>query len=262
MLLFISSPSVYGQDTTTINTTDTLAHRYPKAVLVQLRSEHNRMDAMERNRSYKELAQVKNDAVQITTRMIADFHDHFNFCPVYFYVDTNLDLVKSRKFQGVLFNADSTPVTNPVISDTSQDYLIVYYGYPETQMRTEDSAVREKLKTYDYGDPRYPPKESNLTQRELDETRSHHIYGDPMGRGLVICNYRMQQVSFLYKFGYDELFFKAAKKYPKYAYSSRHFDMEYFPYATKFNQVIVKAQTKIRITHYPNFFDFVDLLSQ
>ena len=121
LLVICATNACFAQDTLG-KKQDTLADKFPKAILVQLRSEHNRITAATKERKYKELEIIKNDAVNVTSRMIADFKDNFTFCPVYYYMDTNLDLVKNRVFKGVLFNADSTPANDLVINDTSKDY--------------------------------------------------------------------------------------------------------------------------------------------
>ena len=254
----------HAQDTlsakniTNADDTDKNVRRFPSAVLVQLRSERNRITALARDR--KLLEQVKADAAAITTKMIADFHDNFTFCPVYYYVDTNVDLVKKRAFKGILFNADSTPVAHPAISDTNQDYLIVYYGYPATQSHLADSAYNDTIKKYTYGDPSFPPKQSLMTDSVITDMEKYNDFGDPMGKGLVINNCRYRQVSFMFKFEYDDVFFKFRKHNRKYIYNSKRFDMEYYPMAEELNAKFYAGVRKVPITYYVGSPDFWQII--
>lgn len=208
LLVICATNACFAQDTLG-KKQDTSVDKFPKAILVQLRSEHNRMAALSNGKRQKELEILKNDAVNVTSKMIADFKDHFNFCPVYYYMDTNLDLIKNRVFKGVLFNADSTPANDLVISDTSKDYLIVFYGYPTAQSRTK----------------------SIIT----DSTKYRYNSGEPIGKGLVINNYKFQQVSYIANPEYQNSLFRT-KINKKYKYLSNHFDIEYFPHAEAFNK--------------------------
>ena len=233
----------FAQDTLS-KKQDTSVDKFPKAILVQLRSEHNRIAAATKERKYKELEIIKNDAINVTSRMIADFKDNFTFCPVYYYMDTNLDLIKNRVFKGILFNADSTPANDLVISDTSKDYLIVFYGYPTSQARTRDVAP-DTTRRMEYADYTVP-----AWQKITDTTGYRYNSGEPMGKGLIINNYKFKQVSYLYKLEYQNLIFKLRKKNKKYIYLSKHYEIEYFPFAEVLNQKLIAREKKIRITNY------------
>ena len=276
LLLFFTVFQAHAQDTTATGTIDT-SYKFPKAILVQLRSEHNRLAALTEARRYKETEMVMADAANIREKMIADFKDHVTFCPVYYYIDTNVDLVKKGKFEGVLFNADNTPAVNTAFNDTSNDYLIVYYGYPDYQSRVTDSLTTNprntNLNTGDhildrantnylsetYG---YPVHPTNM--RDSVNNKDDIGYGErePFGRGLVINNNRFQQVSYIYKLDYENIFFRIKKGNRKYIYVSKHFDMEYFPFAVELNSKLVTVdlrRRKIRISHYPGLDLLIEL---
>ena len=269
LLLLFTVCEVKAQDTTATQAVDT-SYKFPKAILVQLRSEHNRIEALTKARRYKELELVEEDAAKIRKKEIADFKDHLAFCPVYYYVDTNADLITNKKFSGILFNADSTLATNTGLTEASKDYLVVYYGYPNYQSRASDS-IKDNPDNYnynsgeildrgtnnylieEYGYPAYGTKiGDSLSKRKRDDDG----FGaqEPFGKGLIIDNHRMQQVSLLYKFGYENVLFRAKKENRKYIYVSKHFDMEYFPFAEELDTKLVtlnQRKKKIRITHYP-----------
>ena len=264
LLLVVSSLTCHAQNalsregTTTVVDTTLTTRKFPSCILVQLRSERNRINALAKDRRL--LNQLKADAAAVTTKMIADFHDNLTFCPVYYYMDSNIDLVKKHAFKGILFNADSTPVLQPVISDTSQDYLIVYYGYPATQSRIADSATNDTIKKYAYGDPSNPPKQSLMTDSMITDMEKYSDYGDPMGKGFVINNCRFKQVSFFFKFGYDDVFFKFRRSNRKYIYNSKRFDIEYYPMAEELNVKLYAGAKKVPITYYVGSPDFWQII--
>ena len=72
LLLLFTVCEVKAQDTTATQAVDT-SYKFPKAILVQLRSEHNRIEALTKARRYKELELVEEDAAKIRKKEIADF---------------------------------------------------------------------------------------------------------------------------------------------------------------------------------------------
>ena len=206
MLSWLTTSASNGWD-------DTL--HVPKAVLVQLRSEHNRIEALTKNRLYSKVEEVQKDALAVVTKMKLDFRDNFSACPVYYYVDTNADQIKKKKFDGVLMNADGSPVTDFGFSD---DYLVIYYGYPAVQGRLKDKVTDTSSYQYDTG--------------------------QPFGKGLVVLNDEFQQVNYFYKLGYDEFWYKIGKRFKKYCYISKHFDIEYFQCARLFNERFTRRRIR------------------
>ena len=256
--------------------------KFPRAILVQLSSEQNRINALTKARRIKELLTIKADAANIITKTIADFDAHLNFCPVYYYIDTNIDLIKNRQFSGVLFTVDGKPATNTGLSDTSRDYLIAYYGYPNYQSRLDDTETNPQKYSYssnephgremiNYLDENYyriknygcPDPSYTSGNRDASGANKEYMYGQHFGRGLVINNCRFQQVSFLYKFGYDNVLFSRKRENRQYIYKSKRFDLEYFPFAEKLNAALFGLHEKIknkkiRINHYggQNIFEW------
>lgn len=189
---------------------DSLVKKYD-FVLVQLRSESNRIAAMRKNKDNQGLETVLKDGSMVRKVMIKDFKENFNHCPVYFYIDTNLDLVKQRKFTNVLFTSDSVPINNLKVTDTASNYLIVYYGHP------------------------------NVQKKEYNANKNDGRYNDnqAQSKGLIINNADFEQISYLYKFEYQNFTFRWNKKLKDKCYVSKRFDIEYFPYAGKLNEVLM-----------------------
>lgn len=186
--------------------------KYPRAVLVQLRAERNRINAMTTRKMYKQADEVKEEATIIMKLMIADFTKNFRYCPVYYYMDTNLQKVLDRNFQGVLLNADLSAAPNVILNANDTDYMIVFYGKPVAQ------GARQKI----------------VTQKERYEASGV----EPSGTGLIINNYKMQQLHYFYKLGYQDMWMNKKKMQKKNFYESDKYDMEYFPFAASFNDLL------------------------
>ena len=199
--------------------------RFPSAVFIQLNTEQNRIKALENNKRYKEVEIVKRDAAIISSKMIADFKDNFHYCPVYYYADTNFEQIKAGKLTGFLVKDDGT-IVGDYIKDIGQDYLIAYYGYPV-----------------------YQSNKTKVVEKSYDMDTGRLFI--PYGKGLIIHNSHMEQVSYLYKVGYDHFFFSLKKSNRKYIYESKKYDMEYLPFAKHFNDRLIKDdKNHIDISHY------------
>jgi len=244
LLAITSMYAGYAQETTRSN--------YPKAVLVQLRSEHNRMAALIKARRYKDLERLKTDAIAIQTAMINDFQDHFTECPVYYYMDTNASFVEQKMFDGILLNANLTPAKNLPINSSSNDYLVAFYGYPVVQSKSAEVVtdtvtdsllykINERKKSINIVDmPSSPVPDEPFFIANMPNTSGPEVYmnnsAGPLGIGLVILNSKFLQVNYFYKIGYDDLFANKERVNPKYKYSSKHFEMEYYPFASLFSE--------------------------
>jgi len=184
---------------------DTTAVKKPVVILVQLRTEINKINALTKAKNYAVLEEVKRDASEVRRLMMLDFTLNFHRCPVYYFMDTNIDYIKNKQFDGVLLDTSGAPVTNPLINSASSNYWIVYYGYHIHQARKEKVVTDKDRYTYD----------------------SEH----PQGKGLVVLNDQFQQITFFYKYGYDDVFFGKKSRQKKLMYSSKKFDIDYFPFA-------------------------------
>lgn len=198
---------------------DTLETKVPKVILVQLRSEARKINALTARKNYKLAEQMKTDALGVSTAFINDFKDNFSFCPVYYYMDTNAGFVQKKQFAGVLLQADGASVVDAPLDANSTDYLIVYYGSPVSQSK------REKVV-------------------DKDDDRNVYDAQAPMGKGLVILDCDYKQVDYYYKLGYDDLLIKTKDKHKKYMYTSKRFDMEYFPFAATFQKKLATGKGK------------------
>jgi hypothetical protein len=224
MLLPIASLKSYAEDTTTV--------RYPTVVLYQLRSEHNRISALLRNKDPEEAAFVDQEAKEVIKRVHLDFKNNFKYCPVYYYMDTNADLIKKRVFNGVLLNDKGEFVNDVIPAGNNNAYVIAYYGYALSQAKYTD----EVEDTNEYlNNPQLAYQMDNKTPLVKKSTKYKYDSDPPNGKGLVILNPKFRQLTYFYKIGFDEYKFNRGKNVGPTHYRSKKYDIEYYPFAKNFN---------------------------
>ena len=106
---------------------DSKSARYPAAVLVMLNSEQNRIRNASRANNIENLELVKTDASGVIAATKNDFHDNFNYCPVYYFMDTNSEKVKNGQLTGIITNEDGSNVTDVPLYNC----IVAYYGFPD-----------------------------------------------------------------------------------------------------------------------------------
>jgi hypothetical protein len=110
----------------------------PRAIIVILNSEQNRITHFQQARDNDRVGKLREDAERIMQVTINDFTDHFSYCPVYYVMDTNVALLKQRKFYGILLDKQRQPIGRVVLRDFDF-YLIAYYGIPESDLEETDN---------------------------------------------------------------------------------------------------------------------------
>jgi len=183
---------------------DSTRRKFPRILLLQLSAEQNRIAALTKANNQKQLEEVKNDAQRVRKVMINDFQDHFDFCPVYYFIDTNVEAIKNKQFDGILLNADGSKATDVPLNRNSSDYLIAFYGFPV-----------EKTKI---------------------DTATNTASSLP-GRGIVFLNSKYKQVGYFIEGDYTSL---GVGQRDKYAYLSDHFDIQYLPYAKELSRALYR----------------------
>jgi hypothetical protein len=180
----------------------------PRVILVQLPTEENRMKVLDRRGHENEVLEITHDAQEVRNVMVKDFTDHFTFCPVYYFMDNNLERVKAQDFNGVLLGKDMQPVNNLEVGPGSKDYLVVRYDRPEGQPK------REKVVKQTAG---------------IDE--------GPMARGLVVSNYKLQQVKAITVNDQKKSLMTPTQR-KLYSYRSKHYMIEYYPLAKELDNKV------------------------
>jgi hypothetical protein len=99
--------------------------RPPKAILVQLFTYPRRVEFYKKTGHTAQLSAFQAASATAAKKIVDDFNDNFDFCPVYYYYDTNAHLIRDRKFSGVLLNPAMLPAKNIILSSTDTNYFII-----------------------------------------------------------------------------------------------------------------------------------------
>jgi hypothetical protein len=177
----------------------------PKAILVELATAINRINFYTRQKDNKNLALVMAEAAGQRESMVADFKDHFTYCPLYFFYDTMQNAIQAKDFTPLL-NSDMKPATNLAISPADSNYFIVYYGYA-----AEETTGENNEKTYSSGSTDNSVKTLAALNPDFT-TLSHKLPYKVKPVGLA--NAKRKNVALI-----------------KYEYQSAKFDIGYKPYA-------------------------------
>lgn len=182
-------------------------NRFPKAILVQLSSEQNRMkDLQKRQSDSGKLAQLKKDAAMVCEKILLDFKDNFTMYPVYFFMDTNYEKIREGNFTDVLMDTDGDLMERTELSNGSTDFFIIYYGYPKFTKRK--------------------PKRIKASS---DEAAS---FDAPTGKYFVICDNKLEQITYVRR-GKNSFANEVPAEDKKYKYDSPLFNIGYNPTVKK-----------------------------
>lgn len=192
---------------------DSTRRKFPRILLLQLSAEQNRIAALAKTNNQKRLEEVTNDAYHVRKVMINDFRDHFDFCPVYYFIDTNADAIRNKHFDGILLNADGSEATNLELNSNSNDYLIAFYGFP-VEKGTNDHGAN--------------------TASSLP------------GRGIVLLNSQYKQVGYFIEGDYTSIGVAANGQKDNYSYMSDHYNIQYLPYAKQLNEALYRRTKHIQ----------------
>ncbi len=170
------------------------------AVLVMLKSERNRMEYLERTKQKEKANLLRTESQKIMQATLNDFTDNFNRCPVYFFVDTNLQNVIDKKFDGVVLNNELKPVDFSAWKNRD-DYLIVYFGIPPTEIISEGNAEVEQNV---HRTVNYPSEGVVILDHQFKRRRKiHYVYLMNKGKRVV-------------------------RNRPQYNFGSRNFGISYY----------------------------------
>jgi hypothetical protein len=172
-----------------------------------LSTEQNRLRALKTRGDHKEAAQLQKDLQSVYVGIRNDFRDHFSFCPVYYFADTNLALVKQGRLDGILLGADGAIV--PAKRLVGKLFQIAYYGYAKANI----------------------PRIGYLTEDELAD------FDTRFGKVWVVYDDQMKQVAYSEA---PEFFDRQRGCYfdTTYRRKSKKFNIEYYPIAYKLEEVL------------------------
>ncbi|XZF15161.1 hypothetical protein ACTHGU_03420 [Chitinophagaceae bacterium MMS25-I14] len=200
----------------------------PKVILIEINTEKNRTTYLQQKGDTQKLAWLREASEGATRAMINDFNDFFNFCPVYYFYDTNLQDVINKNYS-VLMDADRKPLgSNIKISDTDE-IKIAYFGYPNTDKHVVPEGVAEdpdspEARVYDktYGTGNYPSNSKALeaglvvTDKDFKETKTDRRFY--VGRNRSLNAFRNH----------------------RYSYSSPHFSIQYVRSAEELDRLLTE----------------------
>lgn len=188
----------------------------PTAVFVELFTYQNKIDRLIKSKQVSNAETLKKDAAAIIANTVADFNANFNFCPVYYFYDTNADMVLKHKFEGVLLDKNLNPVNTSPVSNADTSYLIINYGPAAISRKEYEAAERGAKNNLDFG----------------------------VGNNVMINTYKMNFLN--YEFNplpnfvlYDKKLFLRVND-PAFSYTSKKFNMSYKGLARYFNEKINK----------------------
>ncbi len=184
----------------------------PKYLLVMLRSDKNRIEAAKKMNNTTKLQEIIRESDSVRSKMVADLNDNFTFCRVYYFMDSNWEKIEKKEYSDLLKDKDGNVLDGSVLNN--YNHVILYYGSPD--------------KIYRYYNIIDTTKESGLT-----EVR--------MGKGYVVCDSRLQAVSYLYKYDYGMLGIRSlSENIRRYYYKSKKYSMEYVPFASHLDRYFRK----------------------
>lgn len=177
----------------------------PKVILIQLNTYPSKVKQFYKNGDAESFKLLKGQTDTVIQKMVADFNDNFTYCPYYFYIDTNANLVKEGKLDGILLDKNLNPIGKSPITDTN--YRITLFGVNA------------------------PPLEKYQTNTKNDLYDASYSLGSSKP-GLVLLRYNFDYVK------YPEPYFTAHKikqlkqPFQSYVFVSKQFnDVVYRPYA-------------------------------
>ncbi|MBS1587643.1 MAG: hypothetical protein JSS82_19070 [Bacteroidetes bacterium] len=180
---------------------ETRGYYKPKAILVELRSQQKRIEYLENSNRSNEVEQLVKDIDDANRAMVNDFKDHFKFCPVYFIVDTNVNRVVAKQYDGILLDINMQPVRADVMNKAGDDFFIVYFGMP----------MREKAGMH--------------TEQEVPRSQN--------GQGLVVIDHNGKQLLSPFQFYYynNRRYYGVSRGNPQYNFASKKYNIEYYALA-------------------------------
>ncbi|MBS1774158.1 MAG: hypothetical protein JST82_14970 [Bacteroidetes bacterium] len=187
----------------------------PGVLLVQLAVNSNKVEAF-RKAGYTNLVQrVKDESDSANKKMVQDFNDNFKFCPVYYYYDTNANLIREKKFDGIILDSALQVVENIPALLATRHFQVVRFGYANPTVNEYDEEDSTK------------------------DSKGHYTTGR-LEKRLIVMGPDLKRVKFPMPQGSVSAFDtrSARNKGPKYNFSSKRFDIYYIPYAGKLDKDI------------------------
>ncbi len=150
---------------------------FPKAIVVVLSSQQNKITHYEAKGEGGNANMIRKEAEQVMLCTNNDFTDNFSVYPVYYVIDTNLTLLRAKKFQGILLDKDRNVINGKKL-DTTDFYMIVRYIYKGENVTSEMMIWGpnfEKVKKYPESLAENVLKDRNLSERYNFTSKNFNI---------------------------------------------------------------------------------------
>ena len=105
-----------------------------KFLLVELKSEQNKLDYFKTHKNPSEFKRLSDDIIAQNQATIIDYTDHFSFCPVYFYMDTDRAKIKNARFNGILFKSGYKLIPDNTITPNETQFMVAKYGHTDDSL--------------------------------------------------------------------------------------------------------------------------------
>jgi len=118
----------------------------PKALLVELLTRQPQVDYILKNRPSR-LNEVLHDIQSVMRATVMDFNENFDYLPVYYFIDSNADKIRTGQFEGVLLDKNLQPANQTVLTTGDTNFFIAYFGsyMPQPQYIDMDKAYSNNI---------------------------------------------------------------------------------------------------------------------
>jgi hypothetical protein len=192
----------------------------PSAILVMLNAEKNKINYYNGLGQTEMANEVRSEVETVMNVTISDFTDHFSYSPIYYFMDTNLALVKEKKFDGILFDNKRRIFESSPVKPCDSSILIAYYGMPPVEFVDEGHLSRDKNT---YINPGY------------------------LGKGLVILGHNFKKLPksdrLHYTYRYESWVPKGIKT--NYSYTSPKSNITYVSIAEKLQKLLSESRVRV-----------------
>lgn len=178
----------------------------PKAILIKLNTKTKAITHLKEKGliAKADLLKIENDT--LNARLIRDWKDHFDYCPVYFFADTNLNEVLEGRLSEVVYDAAWQTIPENQVQQIDAQFYIAYMG-----SRAQD----------DYAAAEAAPGATELPVLNVMDARMQ-----PLSSYQLSSSMNGDLVSFLFP----------RRDEAKYRFRSRYFKLDYFPVAAKYQK--------------------------
>lgn len=196
----------------------------PAALYIQLNTEPVRESYLKKNGDTSSLSKLQVASGNAAQVMINDFTDHFKFCPVYYFYDSNLTRLRQGDYS-VLMDANRKPVSSEKIATIGTNYFMGYFGFTGTanyQQATSDNP--------------YDP--ATIQHDKVYGTSYGSAKTTAMAAGFVVTTSDQREIQrFFVGRNRDMNIFIGAFRDTKYNYSSSDFMIDYVRSARTLNHL-------------------------